>query len=86
MTSGLDATAAATDPAAPAPSATSAAALPGLRFHTVVGWPARTNARASAEPMSPSPMTVTAVRRSFAMSFSPSSKESPGRRPGPLPC
>jgi hypothetical protein len=88
-TSGLAATAASTVPAWTAPSATSGAALPGVRFHTVVGCPASMNAPASAWPIDPSPMTVTGVRSSPAMLLpAPSQLSSihgnPGRTPNAL--
>jgi hypothetical protein len=37
-------------------------ALAAVRFQTVVGCPALTNASASAAPIEPSPMMVTEVR------------------------
>src|SRR5690606_35765372 len=61
MTTSAPATAAAGSGAASAPSATSGSARDPVRFHTTVRWPAPTSARARAEPMAPSPRTVTSV-------------------------
>ena len=61
-TTGLACAAAAAVGASAAPVSTSAAALPGVRFQTVVGCPADSNARASARPIGPSPSTVTGMR------------------------
>jgi hypothetical protein len=36
-------------------------ARPGVRFQTVVGWPAAVKARARAVPIAPRPRTVTGV-------------------------
>src|SRR5262245_45753924 len=41
-----------------APSATSGSARAGVLFHTVVRAPDRTSARANAEPIEPSPITL----------------------------
>ena len=38
----------------------------GVRFQTVVGWPAARNARASAVPMAPRPRTVTGCDESVS--------------------
>src|SRR5215212_4647659 len=60
---GLAATAAAALGASTAPFSTKDTAFSGLRFHTVTAHPcgASCNARANAEPMFPTPMTVTSL-------------------------
>ena len=61
MTSGWAVTASSIDDAVAAPRARSGVARSGLRFHTVVSWPASSRVLASALPMAPSPSTVTPV-------------------------
>jgi hypothetical protein len=58
-----------------APRSTTAAAFSGDRFQTVVGWPSFRNSPASAEPIGPSPMTVTGDR-------AVSTIETPGKNEG----
>ena len=53
---GLAARASAKDRASLAPKAIKASAFPGDRFHTVIGCPAASIARASADPINPNPI------------------------------
>ncbi|GAA4519567.1 hypothetical protein GCM10023096_40810 [Nonomuraea ferruginea] len=59
MTSGLAATASAAVAAAVAPLSTNGVLLLAVRFQTVVRWPRSTKVLAIADPISPSPSTVT---------------------------
>jgi hypothetical protein len=60
-TSGLAETASAAVAARVAPRVSSSGERPGVRFQTVVGWPAARKARARAVPIAPRPRTVTGV-------------------------